>query len=332
MLTFITIFGLLLLWIIVRLLRKRANIYTYVKVDDVKRPVLVAYLKSDGTLIDLTKPRGQRRVGRVDLKSGQGIVRLSRQNDLAEEGEYYEAGYVDPEGGIFSIDDEKVSSISPEGRRYWYELFLRRHADVPENEPEPFGKCVETGRFRAPKPNTATLLARAGAALVLYCREAEGADETPRLAPNHIWDTALIASFIFTVIYLIPGVVMLFERFYTVFPFLGREWSYVVSVTFIYFILWIALHVFKVEQLSRSNDVLVYLTMINRQTGIQRWTWLGILVGIAGIAWGVFVDAYIYIPLFISVLIGFIVVGLRATAAGWDVEPRQRTPFDVEDT
>ncbi|HIE26965.1 TPA: transglutaminase domain-containing protein [Candidatus Poribacteria bacterium] len=330
MLTFIiTILGILLLWVVYRTLSKRANIYVYVKIGDDRRPVLVAYLKSDGTLIDITKPRGQRRVGQVYLKEGNGIVRLYRQKDLAEE-EYEEVGHVDSGGGIFS-DGEKVSTISPEGKRHWYELFLRRHADVPESDPEPFGKCVETGRFRARKPKLATLLARAGAALVLYCREAEGADETPRLAPNRIWDTALIASFIFTIIYLIPGFVQLFERFYIVFPFLGKEWSYVVSVTLLYFILWLFLHVMKVAWLSTSNEVIAYLTLVNRQTGIQRWTWLGIFLGIAGILWGYFVDAYIYIPLFIAITIGFIVVASRATAAGWVVEQRFRRIYPDEE-
>ena len=139
-----------------------------------------------------------------------------------------------------------------------------------------------------------------------------------------MWDTAFIASFIFTIIYLIPGVVLFFERFYTVFPFLGRELSYVISVTALYLLVWFALHVIKVALLSTSNQVLAYLAMFNRQTGIQRWTGLGILLSITGILWGCFADAYIYIPLFIAIGIGFTVVWRRATAGGWVVEPRHR--------
>jgi hypothetical protein len=326
MFTIITlILSLIFLWFLIRLLLHRAYIYEYVTIAMRRRPVLVAYLKSDGTIIDITLPQGMRRVGQVYLKEGKGIVRLYRGDD-----EYEEVGYVDCDGNIFSADGTLVSKISPEGKRHWYELFLRRHADVPEGAPDPFGKCVETGRFRARKPNTATLLARAGAALVLYRMQAKGIGETPRLAPHKIWDTALLASIIFTIIYFIPGIVQLFDRYYTVFPIIGRKWSYIISVSGLYIVLWMLLHLWKVAWLSTSNEVLAYLTMINRQTGIQRWGSLGIVLSVLGILWGFFAaaDTYLYVPLFFATFIGFVASRIFAIAEAWYVEPRYREYYE----
>jgi len=315
----LSVLSFIFLWFIIRFLFHRAYIYEYIKRDGQKRRVLIAYLRSDGTIIDVTKPKGRRRVGQVYLKEGKGIVRLYRLED-----EYEEVGYVEPDGGIFSNDGSQLSCISPEGKRYWYELFLRRHADIPTDSPDPFGRCIETGRFRAGKPNTATLLARAGAAFTLYCRQAKGVDETPRLAPHNVWDTALLASFIFTVIYFIPGIVKIFDSYYTVFPIIGRKWSYIVSVSGLYILLWMLLHLCKIARLSVSNDILAYLTMINRQTGIQRWGSLGILLSILGMIWSVLGNIYIYFPLFLGLFIGFVASRVFAAAETWYIEPRYR--------
>ena len=314
------VLSLIFLWFVIRLLLPRAYIYEYVKRDGWKRPVLVAYLKSDGTIIDITLPKGRRRVGQVYLKDGRGIVRLYRLD--MNDNEYKEVGYVDPDGNILSADGAQVSTISPDGKRRWYELFLRRHADVPADNPDPFGKCIETGRFRTRKPNTATLLARAGAALVLYRKQAEGISETPRLAPHNIWDTALLASLVFAIVYFIPGVIQLFDHYYTIFPIIGRRLSYIVSVSGLYLLIWMLLHLGKVARLSVSNDAIAYLTMMNRQTGIQRWGSSGITLSILGLLWSYLTDAYIYFPLFLATLTGFIVSRISAMADEWYIEPR----------
>jgi hypothetical protein len=151
------------------------------------------------------------------------------------------------------------------------------------------------------------------------------------LAPHKIWDTALISSLIFTVIYFIPGVVQLFDQYYTVFPIIGRKWSYVISVSGLYIVLWMFFHLCKVAWLSVSNEVLAYLTMINRQTGIQRWGSFGIVLSVLGILWAFLSEnAYLYFPLFLATFIGFFASRVFATAEPWYVEPRYREYYHEE--
>lgn len=318
----------ILLYHVVKLFFKRAYIYIYAGEQGNKRPVKVAYIGSDGTIIDLTQPKGSQRVGQVYLKEGNGVVRVYRKG--AVKAEYEELGYVSSGGVIFSSDGTEISRISPEGERFWYELFLRRHADVPSGSSDPVGKCIETGRFRPGEINTATLLARAGAALVLYSQSMKGRSEAPRLVPESFSDTALLSSLLFTILFFIPGLTDLFEKYYVLFPILGKKISYAVSVFLIYLLVWEVLHAIKIAWLSTSDRAYAYLTLINRQTGIERWGTFGILLSIVA-AITAFLADYRYVPLFLGILVGFYTSRSFADGSPWYVEPRSRQYSEDEE-
>jgi len=329
MIPFLLIIAIVCFLLVMRLLRRFADVYLYVTVDNVRRKVLICRLTSDGTIIDITRPRLRRRVGQVYVnKDGKGIVRL--YEDGSDYQEHREVGYVIPDGGIYTQTGKRISEISPEGERHWYELWLRRHAEVPQNDPDPIGECVESGRFKTARPNEVTLLARAGAALVLLSRERRGIGQTPRQAPYSFWDTALIAAFLFALVHAVPGVVTFFQNYYVLFPVLGSQLSYFVTMMSIFGCLWVACHVTKIAWLSVSNDPITYLTMVNRQTGIDRWGTVGaVLSGCAALV-AIFIK-YSYGPLFIGIFVGLAVSRFFATADGWYVTPRTRRYEEVEE-
>lgn len=337
-------FVAVLLWLAARIQFPRANFYEYFVVNGQRRPVLVGYVRGrDGAIIDITRPRGQRRVGVVYFKrreaESRAVVRVYRRDGGQED--YDDVGWVDAHGEIqarlgveLGLEEgadeeafwqgERVSSVSQEGSRHWYELWLRRHADVPDGDPEPYGKVVEAVRFSGPRPNEPTLLARGGAALWLYRRAVVAREDAPQPLPHSVWDTALVASGVFTALYFVPGFVQFFDGQYVMFPLFGRAWSFVLSLLVVYGLVWTALHALKVLILSTSNEVLSYLTMVNRQTGINYWTLSGVILGALGILWGYYVEGYVIIPLFAAILAGFLSVWFFAPTEAWRVEPRTR--------
>jgi hypothetical protein len=312
--------------------------YEYVEVNGVRRPIFVGYINTKGKIIDVTRPYSRRWAGSIVLKEGRAVVRVFHEE---RDGKYDEIGWVDSEGRIFESNGDtedffgsgsEVGRIDPIGRRRWYELWLRCHADVPSEVEEPFGKCIEAIRFRNRPHQAPSILARAGAALLLYRRKVEAADETALPYPLTRWDTALPASMLFAALYFVPGVVQFFDGYYVMFPFLGKQWSYVLSMILLYLALWVALLFLKESLLADSHAVRAPLTLINRQTGILGWSKVGMLFAIIGVLWSYLIDAYQFFPLFLAILIGFAVSWFFAPREPWRIEPRASRPRrDEED-
>ncbi len=76
----------------------------------------VGYVKSSGAIIDITKRRGERRVGYIVLRNGRGYVRLSGIDDPQD---YREVGYVDADGRIFRSGNEAtpIAEVSIEASK-----------------------------------------------------------------------------------------------------------------------------------------------------------------------------------------------------------------------
>lgn len=326
---FLLLLLLFLLWLVLRVLFPRALIYEYVESDGHRRADPVGYLRADGSIIDTTLREGPTRVGQVYVKDGRGVVRVYRRE---EKEKYDEVGWVDAAGKVYEWTGEgelfangrEVGAVSPDGRRHWYELWLRRHAFVPEGDPEPAGRLVEYVRLRGAGSGAPTLLARAAAALLLYRPVAPVPETAVRMAPPEVWDTALPATLLFTAAFFIPGLVQLFDGHYVLFPLLGQEWSFVLTMALLYAAFWAALHWAKIIMLSNSYQARSLLTMINRQTGIAGWSFAGVVLAAAGLAWSFTVDAYQYFPLFLANFAGFAASRFRAPSETWGVEPRSR--------
>jgi hypothetical protein len=323
-----------LVGLLVRLIWPRAKMYEYASDGPRRRPELVGYVNSRGHIVDVTRPRAENPVGRVVLRDGRGVVLVRRDEEAGPE-ELREVGWVDDEGRIFAgaggdgpgaEGGRQIGTVSPGGSRRWYELWLCRHSDVPAEAEEPFGKCAEAIRLKGAPPNAPTLLARAGAALLLYRKEAEAADEAAEPLAHGKWDTALPAALLFTVLFQ-TGLLLVFDGPYVLFPFAGQAWSYVATALLFYFAIWLVLHLVKVVLTENPAESRAWLMLLNRQTGIRRWTLSGLALASAGLAWGFFFDAYTYLPLFAANFIGFMAVQLYAPARAWRVAPRARRPL-----
>jgi hypothetical protein len=323
-----------LVGLLLRLIWPRAKMYEYASDGARRRAEMVGYVNSRGHIVDVTRPRAENPMGRVVLRDGRGVVLVRRDEESGPE-ELREVGWVDDEGRIFADAGgegtffergRQVGTVSPGGERRWYELWLCRHSDVPVESEEPFGKCVEAIRLRGGPPNAPTLLARAGAALMLYRKEAEAADEATEPMPHGKWDTALPAALVFTLLFQ-TGLLLVFDGPYVLFPFVGQAWSYVVTTLLFYLAIWAILHVFiKDVLIENPTESRAWLMLFNRQTGIRRWTLFGLALAATGLAWGYFFDAYTYLPLFAANFIGFLAVQLYAPARAWRVAPRARRP------
>ncbi len=321
---FIYTFLVLLGFLFFRLMLKRCYIYYYVYVDDKKDKILLGYLKSDGTIIDVHQPRGSRRVGKVYVnKEGRGMVRLY---DPELESEYREVGYVTKEGRVYTVlgsgEHKEVARVEQDGQSYWWEFWLRRRAEVPLEDAEPLGHCIETGRLRQARPNEITLLARGAAVLLLYFQEARPPEEAAELPPVKIWDTAFPATVIYLFLFFVLRAV---SKNFLLFPFLGTEVSLLLTLVGFYFLLWFTLHVLKLYFLSDSDTVIQYLILPNRYTGITKWNIVLIFFSFIGCIYSFIGKGYSLFPMYFSILFG---VGINLWAMTFRLWPVV-TPFPV---
>jgi hypothetical protein len=308
---------------ITRFVLRRCYVYVYLKDGGQKTPVLVGYVKADGAIIDITRKMPERgAIGQVVVREEKGRVVLffTEAGDEQER----EIGSVDTDGNVFALGDVAAGKVSPDGKRYWWELWLRRHAEVPEDEENAVGKCIEPFRLRARRPNELTLLARGGAALLLYYTKVKLEDETPRNAPHAVWDTALPASFLFALLFLVPRMPAFIEDHEFLFNILGHSVSYVATGLAIYLLLWMLLHFIKVMCLSFNNEAHYYLMMLNRQTGIKLWSLVGGGLALIGFVEGLIHQQLTYLPVYVASFIGLALAYGFSTSGPWPVRLRSR--------
>lgn len=272
-------------------------------------------------VIDLTKPRlaADRVLGEIYLKEGLGVARLrSTGKDI---------GYVDHDGNIFEGLGEravKISTVSQEGRRYWWQLWLIRNSlvdaskDSVEDE-TPDGWVTETGRLSAPKsPSSVTLLARAGLAFELLWKRQEAKSELPTERAVGILETVYCASLIYLILGQIPGFNQFFYFQYQLFPMLGRDVGYLANAAVIYVLIlgafWLALQLIY----DPKHPLFIFLRMLNRRTGIERLDLIALIVSLISIY--VFYKAsFFLLPIAIAMAIGHAVSLLSYDARAWKV-------------
>ncbi len=319
--------SLLLVLLIVRQLFKRSYIYYYNIVEKRIEKVLLGYIRHDGTIIDIHRPKLDRVIGQVIVRNNKAIVRIF---DRENEQDYKEVGYVTAKGEIFFSmvegEDKCIAIMDANGKTNWWELWLRRHADVCLDEENPLGHCIETGRFHIKRPNEISLLSRAGAVLLLYFNTRKISDEETAILPEKIWDTALTATLIYVFFFSLFRII---NKDMLVFPFLGSHYSQIISLTVIFFLIWLFLHLVKQFWLSGSDTILEYLSLINRNTGLVKWNTAGIFLAIVGILWSIYVSGYSLFPLYFVILIGLGVNSKLATSAPWAVSLPFRTDMTL---
>lgn len=276
-------------------------------------------------VIDLTKPVNStdRVLGEIYLKNGLGIARVKRTGK--------DIGYVDHQGNIFEGFDEhanQISSVSQEGRKYWWQLWLIRNSlvdaryDSLEGE-QPDGWVMEIGRLSTPKsPNSVTLLARAGLAFELLWKRQEGKSEFPITERQvGILETVYCASLIYLLLGQLPGFQNFFYSHYHFFPVLAmltNELSYLANAAVIYLIIlgafWLVLQLIY----DPKHPFFIFLSMLNRRTGIERLDLVALVVSLIGVYIFSLFDI-VLLPIAIAMAIGHFVSLLNYNASPWQV-------------
>jgi hypothetical protein len=305
------------------ILRSRAYIYYYFYDDDGKRYKLYfGYLKRTGLrkpheIIDINKPRSDRKVGEVQVnEEGHAVVRLKVLNDY-HEFQFTGQGFIDQQGSIYRYPmEEEICKVDIRGKRKWYELWLRCHLEVPENIEKPIGVVVETGRFRKVRKSEITMLARAAAALVLYEDQLRPEYESASLPPNSWADTAFISSLVFGILY---SFFYLIADYWMLFPFLGKTWSFVLTMYAFFWLTWILIRQIKIELLFSSDIIHNYLELLNRNTGQRKRNQTLIIILSVGLLISIFKTGAVFVPLFLALLTGLIVNMNSITAEPWTV-------------
>lgn len=242
----------------------------------------------------------------------------------------YELGYVNLEGRVFTTDHQPVGHVGQgleqadtDGVRKWYELFLKRHADVflPAITDQPFAHCVETGRFKKRKINQHTLLARAAAFIALYRHnDLLKPNEEERTVRVYAWgDTALLASVVFMAIY---GLVYLISPGYIMFPFVGERLSFLLAMLLLYLLTWAVMREIKIELSLDEKPIGWWLALLNSNVGLSRHNWLIQVFATGGLILSVFAFGGDFAPLMLALLIGITVNERTYYRRVWEVQTR----------
>ncbi len=321
------------------ILRSRAYIYYYFYDDDGKRYKLYfGYLKKTGlrkphAIIDVNKPRSERKVGEVQVnEEGQAVVRLKVLNEY-HEFQFTDQGFIDQQGRVCrKPGNQEICSVDIRGKRKWYELWLRCHLEVPQDEDMPVGAVIETGRFRKVRKSEITMLARAAAALLLYENQIRPEYESAGLPPGSWANTAFVSSIIFGILY---SFFYIIADYWTLFPFLGKTWSFVITMYLYYLLTWTLIRQIKIELLFSSDIIHDYLELLNRNTGQRKRNQVLIVVLFIGLLISVFKTGSVFAPLFLALLTGLIVNINSITAEIWTVINRfsipKPFPYDTDD-
>lgn len=256
-------------------------------------------------------------------KDGNAWVVFWKQEYLSES-----LGYVDLKGRIFTVDGKLVGYVGPKmehpdtnGKSYWWELWMRRHADAffISDFNRPIAHCVENGRLRKRKSYEHTILARAAAFVVLYKHYAKLSEEENYLPMNSWGDVALPSAVVFMGMY---GLWYLLSPGYVLFPFIGERLSFLVAMIIVYFLIWAVLRNIKIELILSEKPIKWWLDLFNSNVGIFHLNFLIKIFATAGLLLSVFSFGGDFAPLLGVILIGIIVNERTYVQEKWKVETR----------
>ncbi|MDR3261311.1 MAG: hypothetical protein LBT78_05700 [Tannerella sp.] len=348
---------LFFLYKLFRLLMSQAGTYILKANGRFRQEGLVKYnlFKDNYAAHDLTKDFADQLTGEIYIgDDGKAWLQVRKEDGIHPDSGFEKLGYIDLNGNIYDKNHCLVGYVGyapgqPDmtGRRKWYELFLRSHANVYKcarleqvltNAGETdapttgtaeipqdvcVGKCIETGRFRPRNPNQYTALGRAAAFLLLYqhARPPKPAGENLTVF-RYAWsDTALPSAFIFAVLY---AVFYLFNVNLISMPFLG-DWI-VLLPTALYFLVWAIVRQVKIEQSLSGKPVEHFLMLFDRNTGLAGINNFILLFGAAAIGISFFVYGRDLIPFQVAIWVGVWVNGKYITKMPWVVYDKFLAP------
>ncbi len=304
-------------------------------------------LRNRFTAFDLFRSYTDQLVGEIQvMDDGKAWVKIKMDTPDSSDTEYKPIGYIDLVGNIYDKNHFKIGYVgnSPglpdmDGKRKWYELWLRCHAYVFIHEKQEqilsnasegvdvsrsdiptdicIGKCIETGRFRKRRANQFSMLGRAAAYLLLYQQNRLPQAETEETSVyDRGWaDTALLSTVLFTILYTL---------FYFLniqilqFPFLG-EWSFVFASMLLYFCVWFIVRQVRIEMSLSGKPIGNWLHLFNCNIGIGWMNYLIFICALGSIIISGFISGKDFFPLQAAILIGIVATGRFIPKTPWIV-------------
>lgn len=264
--------------------------FTYAKVyttEENGRRVFVGYLwqwkGNRYVLYDGIPFLGANRIGYIQQQDHTVYLRtLNSQNNYVEQA----YGTVNDAGEI-SVNGTVVAVCSPQGR-----------ADMPVNDGQ-----REVAYARGSHKAHQGLMTRGGAAGALWPSAVGGEEVIPTDVRIGFLDLALPASLIFLVLY-IPF--SLGAHSFALFPFLGKEVAYTLSMLVCYFIICWLLYVVKYAMTMRNRSIAFVLGLIDRNVGVGGLNAAILLLSVVGVFSCTFITSYTMLPLFLVLCIAFV--------------------------
>jgi len=118
-------------------------------------------------------------------------------------------------------------------------------------------------------------------------------------------------------------------EYWTLFPFLGKTWSFVFTMYLFYWLTWSLIRQIKIELLFSSDIVQDYLELLNRNTGQRKRNNVLIIVLIIGLIISFVKTGAVFAPLFMALLTGLLVNISSITSEPWTVISRFSIPTPV---
>lgn len=349
---------------LIRLMSARTNIYYLKQNGKFIQEGFVKYnsIKDRFNGYDITRDFADQKISEIQVADdGKAWVRLKKENQDFSNPQFENIGYIDIACNIYDKNHCKVGYIGNvqgmpgmEGKRKWYELFLRCHSyvflyaqqeEICSNAGEPpqenppagkpqdvcIGKCIQTGRFRKTHQNEYSELGRAAALLLLYqkVKDKKPKSETSTAQIYEWADTALISTLIFTAIYGIFYFTSFDVKYIPVLGSLGHAPSMIV----LFLIIWVLIRQVKIEQMLNGKPVNHFLMLLNRNTGVNG---IGNLISIC-LAISLFISFYFrdeaFVPLQLVMLAGITINKKFITKSRWQVNDKFLVlpPEDFED-
>ena len=347
---------LFFLYKIIRLLLSRAGGYLLKENGKFNQECFVRFdpMKNNYQAYDLNRRFADRQTAEISVDSdGKAWVHVQVENSKGYDIVYEKAGYIDLQGNIYDKNHCRLGYVGSmpgqpdmNGKRKWYELFLRCHAYVFEcarqeqilsnageggaegaiemPQDRCVGKCIETGRFRSRNPNSYTALGRAAAFLLLYQKQQKlkPREEETTVYRYSRYDTALISSIIFSLLY---TVFYLFNVDLISMPFIGDWWIAFMPLV-IYPVIWFVAHEVKIEMSLSGKPVEQFLMLFNRNTGLEGMNYMILFFAAASFITSFTIYGRDFIPVQVAIFIGVLVNKLYSKGSAWVVYDRFITP------
>lgn len=277
-------------------------------------------------------------------------ILITDGNDDAVKPQYRTCGYITQEGYIYrqigknkkaervgyTAKPSSPNTPSAVGERTWRSLWLTCTLNTYEGEPktkgkpkEPIAVCTHRS-FHSSKHDAMPPEARAAAFAFFFGKYNKNDYHEYYNSPAYGWkDTALLAAFIYAIIYTlwyIISVKLLGIRF------IGFKFWEVTPLYGMFFGLWAIVRAIKIECIENSNTIQPKIDLFNKALGQRGFDWAILLCCAITLAFTASYYRFDFVPLALAISTGIISnMQLASSSARWEVKNPYTDTDEEED-